>query len=103
MSAPPAHLDTNDAAVHYDKLASRWMWEDSEGNSWEWRSAAEVTPGQQSRDGRWLPVASTEEILRQQEGYSVKGVDESVGIFRACYSNWILGACRTRLAAAAGA
>ena len=78
--APPAHLDTNDPAVHLDQRSHLWIWEDDSGNTWEWHSRENITESGQDTHGHWIPTVDEQDISKQQEGYAVEGVDESVRI-----------------------
>ncbi|WFD36838.1 hypothetical protein MCUN1_003728 [Malassezia cuniculi] len=75
--APPAHLDTSDPAVHFDQQQRLWIWEEENGDSWEWHSRDGVPEDGTDASGHWLPVVAEEDIHKQQQIYAVEGVDES--------------------------
>ncbi|WFD46121.1 hypothetical protein GLX27_000750 [Malassezia furfur] len=76
MSEPPAYLDPRDPAVHLDQHTQRYVWEGDE-KEWEWHGRPPMEEERQT-SGRWIEVISQEEINKQQEVYSVAGVDETV-------------------------
>ena len=75
---PPAHLDTSDPAVRLDQRLRLWIWEDDNGNSWEWHSREGIPDSGKHTQGHWVPTVAEQDISKQQEGYAVEGVDESV-------------------------
>ncbi|WFD29813.1 hypothetical protein MSPP1_000826 [Malassezia sp. CBS 17886] len=72
---PPAYVDRTDPEVHLDCTTQHWVWED-EGSEWEWHGAKPTEERPRQTQGRWLPIVNDEEIQRQQEVYSMAGVDE---------------------------
>lgn len=76
MSAPPAYLDAREDAVHLDQSTQQYVWEGDDGE-WEWHGPAPTADEERVSKGRWIKRIGEEEISKQQEVYSVKGVDEN--------------------------
>ncbi|WFC98167.1 hypothetical protein MYAM1_000891 [Malassezia yamatoensis] len=74
MSEPPAYLDPNDPDVHLDQQTNQYVWEGTNGE-YEWHGKVPSDEEKQTR-GRWVKKIGEEDILKQQEVYSVAGVDE---------------------------
>lgn len=85
MAEPPAYLDPSEEAVHMDQTTRQYIWEHGE-SVWEWHGAPPHGEERRVTQGRWIKAIGEDELHKQQEVYSVAGVDESV-----CMCPLILG------------
>lgn len=64
--------------MRLDQRLRLWIWEDKDGSTWEWHAREGKSDSDNDTHGHWLPTFAEEDISKQQEGYAVEDVDESV-------------------------
>ncbi|KAL4401393.1 U2-type spliceosomal complex [Malassezia pachydermatis] len=87
MSGPPTYLDVGEAEVHLDRKTNKWIWENENGDEYEWhgrvppKEASSKKP-ERITQGGWMKVISDQDMAKQQEVYRVDGTPAAPVLLR---------------------